>query len=188
MNILIRSLLAMLLAWASLSGVRAQESVLIPGATIQIRLGGVPPEDVNQVSGPYTVSSSGTLNLMHLKGEIKAAGLRPTDLALRITAAYKAAEIYTNPNVVVLAAGKDPGGDMVITVGGEVRQPRAVPYRPGLDLYGAIVDAGGPSEFGDMKRVKLIRNKQERIVDLRKVTSENSIELIAGDKVVVPGG
>jgi protein involved in polysaccharide export with SLBB domain len=165
-----------------------QESNLIPGASITVRLGGVPADESNQVSGPYIISSSGTLTLPHLKGDIQAAGLKPTALANKIMAAYKSAQIYVNPNIVVLASGASPAGDLVVTVGGEVRAPRLVQYRPGLDLFGAVTEAGGPSEFGDMRRVKLIRGTTERIIDMRKVNASNTVELQAGDKVMVPGG
>lgn len=182
---LLRSLLALLLL--ACSAVFGQESLLTAGVSVQLRLGGVPAEESNQVTGSYTISSNGTLSLPHLKTDIKASGLRPTELATRIAAAYKAAEIYTNPNIVV-QTGKDTTTDFVVSVGGEVRTPKAVVIRPGLDLFGAITEAGGPSEFADMRKVKLIRKTQEMVVDLRKVTADNSIELMAGDKVIVPGG
>jgi protein involved in polysaccharide export with SLBB domain len=181
---LLRSLLAFLMLACSAFG---QESILASGVTVQVRLAGVPPEEINMVNGPYTISTSGTLTLPHLKSEIKATGLRPTELASRIAAAYKAAEIYTNPNIVV-QTNKDPTGDFVVSVGGEVRTPRAVQIRPGLDLFGAITEAGGPSEFADMKKVRLIRKTQEMVLDMRKVNAQNSVELMAGDKVIVPGG
>jgi polysaccharide export outer membrane protein len=168
---------------------QAQEAKLIAGATVTIRLAGVPAEESAAVSGMYAISSGGSISLPHLKTEINALGLRPTELQAKIVAAYKSAEIYTNPNITVLAAGTNPGSDLVITVGGEVRTPRSVPFRPGLNLYGAISEAGGPSEFADMKRVKLMRGgKVLREIDLRKVTEENNPELQAGDQVIVPGG
>ncbi len=163
------------------------EPLLSSGVMITLRLSGVPAEEAGSVTGNYVISDTGKLSLPHLKSEISAAGLRATELSTKIAAAYKAAEIYTNPNITVTASGSQIGGDLVVTVGGEVRTPRTVAFRPGLDLYGAITEAGGPSEWGDMRRVKLIRNKTERVIDLRKVTADNSIELMVGDSIIVPG-
>jgi polysaccharide export outer membrane protein len=145
----------------------------------------VPGVDAAQISQSYTISNGGTIKLPYLS-EISCNGLTPTELQRKIEAAFKSAEIFTHPtvNIITNAAGTS---DMVITVGGEVRSPGDVPYRPGINLYSAISRCGGPTEYGEMRKVKLMRGKTEKVIDLRKVTSENNPELQAGDQIVVPG-
>ena len=162
----------------------AQESRLAAGNTFVLRISGVPAEDIAQVGGNYTISSAGTVKLPYLDREIAASGLTATELQNKIAALYKSADIYTGPNVVVSTG--TAGLEMIITVGGEVRNPADVPFRPGLNLFGAINRAGGPTEYGNMKKVKLIRGNSEKVYDLKKVTSSNNPELQAGDQVIVP--
>jgi polysaccharide biosynthesis/export protein len=182
----IHYLVLLVLAWG-MQLTRAQEPRFTAGQTFTLRIAGVPAEDAAQVSGVKTISSSGTISMTYLKGEIMAAGLTPTELQRKIANAYISNEIYTQPDINIQTNGVQQI-EQVITVGGEVRIPAEVPFRPGLNLYAAITKAGGPTEYGDMRKVKLIRNKTERIFDLRKVTSENNPELQVGDQIVVPGG
>lgn len=53
-----------------------------------------------------------------------------------------------------------------VTVGGFVRSPGPVASGEGLTLRAAIDQAGGASEFGSMRRVKLIRDGKLRQFDL----------------------
>ena len=183
----LRYLILLVLCLGTLFG-RAQEPRFAPGQAFTLRISGVPIEDLQQVSGSYTISSGGTIKLPYLTGEISANGLTPTELQRKIESAYKSGEIYVHPTINISTTGGPQTIDMLVTVGGEVRNPGEVPFRPGINLYSAISSRGGPTEYAEMKKVKLIRNKTEKIYDLRKVTTENNPELMAGDQVVVPGG
>jgi protein involved in polysaccharide export with SLBB domain len=165
---------------------QAQEPRFAGGQTFMLRISGVPGVDLQQVSGSYTISSGGTIRLPYLNGEISATGLTPTELQRKIEAAYKSGEIYTHPTINIIT-NNAMTTEMLVTVGGEVRQPGDVPFRPGINLYSAITKCGGPTEYGDMKRVKLLRGKSEKVYDLRKIGNDNNPELLAGDQVVVPG-
>jgi polysaccharide biosynthesis/export protein VpsN len=183
----IQLLLLCLLALLGLgTNANAQEPRFTPGQTFNLRIAGVPLSDLQQVSGTYTISSSGTIKLTYLNGEISANGLTPTELQRKIEALYKSNEIYTHPTVNI-STNNNFTTEMLVTVGGEVRQPGDIPFRPGINLYSAISKCGGPTEYGDMKRVKLMRGKTEKIIDLRKVGNDNNPELIAGDQIIVPG-
>jgi len=56
----------------------------------------------------------------------------------------------------------------VVTVGGQVRRPGPVPYDKSLTLYAAIQSAGGATEFGSMRRVKVIHDGKATTHDLTK--------------------
>lgn len=166
----------------------ASEASLIAGQTVHMRLAGVPLAEIQSVTGDYIISSEGRLKVPHLKAEVSAAGLTATQLAERIQKAYVAEEIYTHPNIVITTRGMEAVAQSVISVGGEVRQPGDVVFRPGITLYAAICSRGGFTEFANPRKVKLIRRNSEQVIDLRKVSEQNNLVLEASDQVVVPPG
>ena len=149
----------------------------------------VPAEDAANVSGDYSVSTNGTVRVPYLDREIGAAGLNTTELARRIEQAYKAAEIYTNPAVIVNTPQPDLINPHIVVVGGEVRSPRGdIPLRNGMRLYQAIISCGGPTEFADMRKVKLSRGSRSQVFDMRKIqdNGSNNPILMDGDTIHIP--
>jgi protein involved in polysaccharide export with SLBB domain len=55
-----------------------------------------------------------------------------------------------------------------VTVGGQVKGSGPVPFTKELTLWGAIQARGGPTEFGSMHRVKVIRNGVQKVYDATK--------------------
>jgi protein involved in polysaccharide export with SLBB domain len=53
-----------------------------------------------------------------------------------------------------------------LSVGGEVRQPDLYRVPPQTSIAQAIVLAGGPTASGRLQRVRLVRDGQERVLDL----------------------
>lgn len=165
---------------------QAKESKLVAGEVFVLRLSSAPLLDQQNVSGHYTISNAGTVKLPCLKSEIVAASLTPTELMKKIEDAYKNEDIYNDPNVTIITpCAQTPSN--VITVGEEVRSPGDIPIRPGINLFAAIAKCGGPTEYADMRRVRLMRGKTEKIYDLRKITNDNNPELQTYDQVIVPG-
>jgi polysaccharide export outer membrane protein len=163
----------------------AQGGALKASDPVKIELK-VPAEDAANVSATYIVSETGHLKMPYLDREIPAAGLSVSQLSRRIEAAYREANIYTNPTVIV-AINAPPGAAHVVTVGGEVRKPGEIPLRDGMRLYNAIQNAGGFTEFADPRRVKLIRGAQSTIHNLRQIgTDHNNPLLKDGDTIHVP--
>ena len=168
--------------------VRAQNAKLKAGDPVMVELK-VPAEDALNVTGKYNISDAGTVKIPHLDREIAAAGLSTTELARRIEVAYRTAEIYTNPTVNVTTPTPTDFAPHIVTVGGEVKSGgREVPVRDNMRLYNAIMAAGGFTEFGDVKHVKIIRGTREFIFDMRKLDpgGKNNPILMDGDTVHVP--
>jgi protein involved in polysaccharide export with SLBB domain len=165
--------------------------LLKPGDSIIIQLK-TPAEDAENVTTTYAVSDNGRIKLPMLDQEIPASGVSVSTLARRIEAAYKAAEIYTNPMINVTLPGVTGDGlaNHVVSVGGEVRQSGEFPLRNGMTLMAAINRAGGFSEFAKTKAVKLIRDNRELIYDMRKINADgsNNPMLKDGDAIIVPAG
>ena len=73
----------------------------------------------------------------------------------------------------------------IVTIGGQVRRPGPVAMNNKLTIYQAIQAAGGASEFGAMRRVKVIRDGEEKIYDLTK-TKNMELKVEPDDTIVVP--
>lgn len=155
------------------------------GKSVNITIANVPPEDQATVNAMYPVSDGGTINMPFI-GAVRAAGLRNEELAAYLQSRYKAAGIYTNPTIQVITnmvQGKV--NEETVTVGGQVRGPGPVPFAKELTLWGAIQARGGPTEFGSMRRVKLIRNGRQTIHDVTK-TENMQMPLQRNDTIEVP--
>lgn len=152
------------------------------GDTMEIRLGGVPIEEINQVTGTYVVDTQGYVNMPHI-GRILAAGLTQEQLQAAIENTYKAKEIYTNPAITVSV----PSQARFVNVGGEVRLPQRVPYTPDLTVASAISAAGGLTEYASQSRIRVTRGNDVVVLDLRKVRKDPSkdIPLEPGDSIEV---
>ena len=105
------------------SAVFAQETVLKKGESIDIRISGVPGDEVMLVSQRYGISDGGTIKLPYLKSAISAAGLKPSALARKIEAAYRNAQIYTAPTIQVAADASTVATSRFLSIMGEVKAP-----------------------------------------------------------------
>lgn len=165
--------------------VHAQQFTIRPGSQIDIELRGVPTEESSRVTGKYTVSGSGTIRLP-LLGDLRASGLTSDLLARRIELAYKGAGIYRNPSVNVNSNSTETQQQVVVYMAGRVAKRGALPITPGMTVYQAIQNAGGPDEFGAMNRVELIRKGEPtRILNMKD--GENlSVEVQQDDMIKIP--
>jgi protein involved in polysaccharide export with SLBB domain len=161
----------------------AQDAVLRAGDQIEIRLGGAPAEEVQQVTGQYQVDGQGYVNLPHI-GKIMAAGVTQAVLQDAIEGAYRSQEIYTNPSITVNV----PTLARFVNVGGDVKQPQRVPFTPDLNVLGAINAAGGFTEYADQKKVRLLSGGKATIINILEVRKDPSkdIRLKPGDTIEVP--
>lgn len=158
---------------------------------LSISIGGVPADEAVSISKTYTISDSGSINLLHIN-EIRAAGMKPSQLQKRIEEAYKAAQIYTHPTVTV-SMDSSPDGARLVYVNGGCQKNGPVPYRPGLTLMQAIGTAGGPSTFAKVTKTQLTRTsvsgqRSTTIHDLKKIGKDPSLDisLQPNDQIMIP--
>ena len=172
-----------LLFFVSAGVLRASDAAFRTGDTIELRIGGVPAEETQLITGTYTVDGEGFVNLPHV-GKVRAAGLGQAALQSAIEAAYRAGEIYTNPSITVTV----PAALRFVNVSGDVRQPRRVEYTSDLTLLGAISACGGFTEYADQRKVRLIRGGGVQIVDIKAVRKDPALDvvLLPGDQIEVP--
>jgi len=177
-----RGLVMTLLLACSLPAIHADDVALRSGDQLSIRLAGVPSEDINQVSGAYTVDGGGNINLPYI-GKIHAAGLRQADVQNSIENAYRVKGIYSSPIVTVSVQF-----DRLVDLEGDVRAPQRVRYTPDLTLLGAISAAGGFTDYADQTKVSILRNGSRTFVNVKKVRQNMEADpaLQPGDKISVP--
>ena len=161
----------------------AQDAVLRSGDSLEIRIGGVPAEEVQQVSGTYTIDGDGYVNLPHI-GKVRASEATQSELQRAIESAYISRQIYTNPSITLTI----PNMARFVNTGGEVKAPQRVPFTADLTLLGAISASGGFTDFADQGKVRLLRDGKVTIVNVKEVRKdpEKDIRLKPGDRIEVP--
>ena len=148
-------------------------AVMRVGDKITIQLTGVPD---GGFFNEKQIPASGDITLPLLTQSFHAAGRNPADLASEITDAYKSQKIYTNPVVTVLPE------EQFINVGGDVRGPTNVVWRPDSTVMSTINICGGFTEYANRRAVRIIRGKQVIYVDCVK-----AIQVPGADPPVYPG-
>jgi polysaccharide biosynthesis/export protein len=141
-----------------------------------------------QLSGRLHVEDDGTIT-MPLIGKTEAAGLTTTDLQNTLT--RKLSRFINDPNVTVRVA--IPSSE-VFYVLGEVKRAGKYQLAPGEVLSQALAEAGGPTEFANLRKVKIIRytaeNSTELTVNYRALASDGDLRadvpISRGDTIVVP--
>lgn len=161
---------------------QGQNIRLRAGDSIDIRLGGVPVEEISQVTGVYTVDTQGFVN-MPGAGRIKAAGLTQDKFQTAVERKYREMSIYTNPTVTVSV----PFQTRFVNVGGEVRLPQRIAYTPDLTVLSSITAAGGLTEYASQSRIRLYRGGKFDVINLKRIRRfpERDIPLQPGDTIEV---
>lgn len=153
------------------------------------------PEDVLQVtvwkeqnlSGTFPVRPDGMISMV-LLGDVKAAGLTPTQLGANLEASYK--KYIQDPLVTVLVQQVNSQRIFVV---GEVGHVGPIPITPGMTPLQAIASAGGLTPYAHQKKIYILRGpqgSQEKIPFNYKAAvrgdSAQDIKLMPNDTVVVP--
>ena len=153
------------------------------------------PDDVLQVtvwkeqtlSGTFPVRPDGMISMV-LLGDVKAAGLTPTQLAASLTTSYK--KYVQDPLVTVLVQQVNSQRIFIV---GEVGHVGPIAIIPGMTPLQAIASAGGLSPYAHKSRIYILRGpqgKQEKILFNYKAAlrgdSTQNLTLQPNDTVVVP--
>lgn len=164
---------------------QSAELPLKAGDRVALSISGIEDKDAAQINKVYSISDAGTINLMHV-GEVKATGLKPSELQRAIETVYVKGEIYTKPTVnVSIDSGATPERQVYVIKGCNRNGP--VAYKAGMTVMKAIGSAGGFNPFAKPGRTTLIREGKVINLDLRNVSSHpaNDIVLQPEDQVIV---
>lgn len=158
---------------------------IVAGRGIQISIQGVPSEEKARIDGVYAVSSNGTIRMPLLNTELSIGGMSSTAAAAKIENAYKNAEIYSSATFQVLTSAADEVRQDVLTVSGFVRAPGPKPFTPGMTLFQAVAAGGGATEFGEMRKVLVMRGTNSNVYNLNDMKDRN-ILVQPNDTIDVP--
>jgi polysaccharide export outer membrane protein len=119
------------------------------------------PEDVLQISvwkepeisATIPVRPDGRISLP-LLSDLQAAGLTPTQLAASVTSGLH--NYIADPRVTVVVAAVN---SQHIYITGEVHRAGVYPLHPNTTVLQALSDAGGFTEFANIKSIYILRNE-----------------------------
>jgi len=154
-------------------------AVIRVGDKITVRLEGVPD---NGYFTEMQIPASGDITVPFLTQSFHVAGRNGAEVGAEIADAYKSQKIYTNPVVTVLPE------ERFINVGGDVRSPSNVVWRPDSTLMSTINACGGFTEYANRHAVRIIRGKQILEVDCVKAIATPGADpaVYPGDQIHVP--
>lgn len=170
----------------------AEVTASSPGAAVDPNSYKIGPEDVLLVkvwrepdlSGLVSVRPDGKINLQ-LVGELDALNATPVELEKRITSAYE--KVLKNP-LVTLQVQKVESKRYLLS--GEVQKVGAFPLVRPTTVLEAITVAGGLREFGNGKKIVIMRGTERLKFNYNEVVKgkklEQNILLQPGDHIVVP--
>ena len=140
-----------------------------------------------QLSGRIRVASDGTI-MLPLIGQVKAAGLTTTELQSDLTA--RLVNYVHAPKVTVRVF--DPASRVFYALG-EVSKPGMYKLMSGEVLSQALAAAGGPTEYANLRKIKIVRrsggHEVEMTVNYGGVHSGDlraDVPLERGDTITVP--
>lgn len=130
-----------------------------------------------------------------LVGDVVAGGRIPSEVAADIE--LKLAQYVRDPKVaVILTELKSHEFISRVRVTGAVRNPVSIPFRQGMTVLDAVLQAGGTNEFASADKTKLFRKSRDgsstRTIDvklkaiLQKGELGTNIPVEPGDVITVP--
>lgn len=95
-----------------------------------------------------------------LVGDVRAGGLTAAQVADSIK--QKLSTYIRDPNVAVILTELRSHEFLArVRVTGAVRNPRSIPYRQGMTVVDAVLEAGGTNDFAAPNRTKLYRKTKD---------------------------
>lgn len=173
---------------------------LSPGDRIKVSI----PEG-DHFNGVYAVNLDGTISIPYLKS-LPVSGLEPAQVEQVLTQSLIEKGLF-NPSFVQTSVQVIEWAPVQINVEGATFQPGRIlinqrkpeeianltqasgDYPPDRFLTVAIRAGGGVLPNADIKNIHLIRNGQERTIDLSGILTGKPIEdlpLVANDQIVIP--
>ena len=158
-------------------------ATLRAGDIFEMRLSGMPAEFASDFNLQYTVGGEGTVSVP-LIGELRAAGMTPSQLERSVESKLVAEKVFTHPTVLINIAQ----ATRYVSVSGGVRQPQRLLWSNDLTLTSAVGNCSGLSDFGSPKGIRIIREGKIfgvfNLTVLQKDPSQDP-KLLPGDQVVV---
>jgi polysaccharide export outer membrane protein len=144
---------------------------LAPGDQLRITVWRKP-----EMSCDCTVAGNGTI-IHPLYREVQVIGVPLSQVEERLRTFL--ARYEQNPQFVIQPLVK-------IVVGGEVRTPNIYSVPPETTIAQAIALAGGPTDRGNLREVKVIRDRNEIKFDVSRPESDAGVlQIRSGDQILI---
>ena len=176
---------------AALTGAAAAEYMIGPGDGLDVVVYSAP--ELSATGLP--VRPDGRISIP-LVPDIVAAGRSPTQLATDIR--ERLLPYVFEPNVTVMVRNFVGSPAQQVRIIGEATQPRVLPYREGMTVVDAIIEARGLTRYAAGNRAEIIRRGglgtapstlRVRLDDLmRGGDISQDVPLRPGDTIVIPQG
>ncbi|MGN0867978.1 MAG: polysaccharide biosynthesis/export family protein [Akkermansia sp.] len=180
-------LLCALLLMPALAQDNTTEPRAVKGGRIQVIVKNIPAEDTVNVNGEYSVNrGDGTISLPYLSKRIHVEGLTARDIESVVRSNYLSQQIYADPIVQIILGAKNeiPVETRFIQVSGYVGRKSNLPYREGITLIEALLDAGDITDYGSRK-IQITRGGVTRTYDYFSA-KDRGIKLLPKDVIYVP--
>ncbi len=171
------------------TGAAAPQYVIGPGDALDVFVYLAP--ELSSTGLP--VRPDGRISLP-LVPDLVAAGRSPTELAADITARLR--QFVVDPTVTVMVRSFVGSPTQQVRIIGEATQPRTLPYREGMTVVDAIIEARGLTRYAAGNRAEIIRRDAPgapprrlriRLDDLmRGGDTGQDVPLRPGDTIVIP--
>lgn len=171
-------------AFFALSIVSARaDAPLRKGDQFDLRIGGVPPDEMSAIASSYTIDGEGCLNLPYIN-KVQVEGKTPSEVQSVIERTYIERGIFTHPTVTVSIA---PTARQ-ITVSGEVNNKGRIGYTPDMTIMTAIGAAGDFSVYAKQTAVQLTHDGKVTVVNCKHIRSHpaEDVKVFPGDMIQVP--
>jgi len=147
----------------------------------------------NDLSVTVPVRPDGKISVP-LIGDVQAGGKTPEEVANNIEKAL--GSFIREPQVAVILTQLNSHEFISrIRVTGAVQTPRSLPYRQGMTVLDAILEAGGPNEFAAADRANLFRKTEggktsQYGIQLGRILNSGDLKtnylLMPGDVITIP--
>jgi polysaccharide export outer membrane protein len=144
---------------------------LAKGEKVRVTVSG---ED--KLSGEFTISRAGSIVFPPV-GKLQAAGLSRRELEETLAVRLRARHVV-DPNVSVEVLTRRP-----VYVTGEVRNAGEFPYKPGLNVVTAVLQAGG---YGPRASTSVVFIKRASGGEEQKFPTRSNVPVYPGDIIRVP--
>lgn len=128
-----------------------------------------------QLSGDFVVDKTGAINFP-LLGQTNVIGLEPHEIELQLKKRLDG-RFLVNAKVGVEILDQRP-----FYILGEVAKAGEYPYRPGLNVIGAIATAGGFSPRAQTARVSIRREGEDKA---RDYPVQSNVAIYPGDMITI---
>lgn len=142
------------------------------------------------IVGPVRPDGKITVPLI---GDVEAGGRTPAEVAEQIK--KQLSTYIRDPNVAVIITELHSHEYLSrVRVTGAVKTPKSFPYRQGMTILDAVLEAGGVNDFAAPNRTKLYRKVKDKVdvldIELGNILNKGQLQtnlpLRPGDVVTVP--